>query len=202
MRVISGTARGKALKAVPGQSTRPTTDKVKEAIFSMIGPYFEGGIVLDLFAGTGGLGIEALSRGMDQAIFVDMEKKSVETIHDNLKHTRLFEHAEVYRNEAGRAIKALSKRELAFDLIFLDPPYKLKKMDEWLIKMEEMGLLHEQTVVVIEHDANHHYGEQIGDGLIQKKRAEYGEIAVSIYTMREGHAPAANPIEHSGEEHI
>src|SRR4051812_35107357 len=79
MRVISGTAKGRSLKAVPGMGTRPTTDKVKEAIFSMIGPYFDGGQVLDLFAGTGGLSIEALSRGMQRAILTDIDKKSIDT---------------------------------------------------------------------------------------------------------------------------
>ena len=77
MRVVSGNYKGKGLKAVPGNSTRPTTDKVKEAMFNMIGPYFDGGIGLDLFAGSGGLGIEALSRGLDKVIFVDRDAKSL-----------------------------------------------------------------------------------------------------------------------------
>lgn len=89
VRVVSGSAKGRPLKSVPGSGTRPTTDKVKEAVFSMIGPYFEGGAVLDLFAGTGGLGIEALSRGMESAVFVDMEPKSIDTIRANLKATNL-----------------------------------------------------------------------------------------------------------------
>ena len=80
MRVVSGKCKGHPLKAVPGSSTRPTTDKVKESIFNIIGPYFEGGQALDLFAGSGGLGIEALSRGMDKAIFVDREYKAVATV--------------------------------------------------------------------------------------------------------------------------
>jgi len=85
--------------------TRPTTDKVKEAIFSMIGPYFDGGAVLDLFAGTGGLGIEALSRGMDKAVSVDLDYKSVEVVRANLKTAGLAERAEVYKNDAERALK-------------------------------------------------------------------------------------------------
>ena len=80
MRVVSGTAKEEHLKAVPGNATRPTTDKVKEAMFNMIGPYFDGGIGLDLFAGSGGLGIEALSRGMDKVIFVDRDDKAIQTI--------------------------------------------------------------------------------------------------------------------------
>ncbi len=121
MRVVSGSAKGRPLKAVPGTGTRPTTDKVKEALFSMIGPYFEGGTALDLFAGSGGLGIEALSRGMDKAVFVDLEPKSIEVIRMNLTATKLENQAAIYRNDAGRALKALAKRSTTFDLVFLDP---------------------------------------------------------------------------------
>ena len=90
MRVVSGSCKGKHLKAVPGNTTRPTTDKVKEAIFNMIGPYFDGGIGLDLFAGSGGLGIEALSRGLDKVIFVDRDGKAIQTIRENI-HSCGFE---------------------------------------------------------------------------------------------------------------
>src|SRR5690606_36343537 len=117
MRVISGTAKGRALKAVPGKRTRPTTDKGKEALFSIIGPYFDGGIVLDLFAGTGGLGIEALSRGAEKAIFIDMDPASIAVIRANLQAAKLDERAEIYRNEANQAIKQFVKRGLAFDYI-------------------------------------------------------------------------------------
>lgn len=122
MRVVSGSAKGRPLKAVPGTGTRPTTDKVKEALFSMIGPYFDGGVALDLFAGSGGLGIEALSRGMDKAVFIDMESKSIDVIKENLRKTGLEGQAEVFRNDAGRALKALAKRGALFDAVFLDRP--------------------------------------------------------------------------------
>lgn len=118
MRVISGTAKGRPLKSVPGNGTRPTTDKVKEALFSMIGPYFEGGTALDLYAGTGGLGIEALSRGMEAAVFVDMEQKALDTVRANLKAAKVESQAEVYRNDAGRALAALEKRGERLILFF------------------------------------------------------------------------------------
>ncbi len=127
MRVVSGKCKGHPLKAVPGNTTRPTTDKVKESIFNMIGPYFDGGVALDLFGGSGGLGIEAISRGIDKAIFVDRDNKAIKVIHQNLESCRIQEQAEVYRNDAERAIKALIKREISFDLILIDPPYKDQK---------------------------------------------------------------------------
>jgi 16S rRNA (guanine966-N2)-methyltransferase len=180
MRVISGSAKGRGLKAVPGMSTRPTTDKVKEAIFSMIGPYFEGGWVLDLFAGTGGLGIEALSRGMDKAVFIDIEKKSVETVQHNLQATGLSEQAEAYRNDAARALKLLAKRGLQFELIFLDPPYRLKLIAELMAQMVDQSLLTESATIVVEHDAKDELIENL-HGFRQRRRVEYGDTAVTIY---------------------
>src|SRR5699024_1644200 len=137
MRVISGSKKGRPLQAIPGKGTRPTVDKVKEALFSMIGPYFDGGVALDLYAGTAGLGIEALSRGMEKAIFVDIDKYAIEIIKKNLAKTELLDQAEVYKNEATRALKALKKREIAFDLVFLDPPYTHMELAEEVSLLEE-----------------------------------------------------------------
>lgn len=184
MRVISGSARGRTLKAVPGMGTRPTTDKVKEAIFSMIGPYFEGGAVLDLFAGTGGLGIEALSRGMDRAVFIDLEYKSLEIVRANLKTTGFTEQAEVYKNDAERAIKVLAKKKETFDLIFLDPPYRLKHGDKLMELMEQNDMVAESATVVLEYDSSYEYPEEVG-GFIQIRKSVYGETAVSIYRYQD-----------------
>ncbi|MFE6073175.1 16S rRNA (guanine(966)-N(2))-methyltransferase RsmD [Paenibacillus sp. NPDC057886] len=186
MRVVSGSAKGRPLKAVPGTGTRPTTDKVKEALFSMIGPYFEGGTALDLFAGSGGLGIEALSRGMDKAVFVDLESKSIEVIRANLKATKLEEQAAIYRNDAGRALKALAKRSTQFDLVFLDPPYRMKNGDELMLTMHELDLLEPEATIVLEYESKYSYPEQFGP-FEQTRKALYGETAVSIYH----YAPAA-----------
>ncbi|QLG41446.1 MULTISPECIES: 16S rRNA (guanine(966)-N(2))-methyltransferase RsmD [unclassified Paenibacillus] len=186
MRVVSGSAKGRPLKAVPGTGTRPTTDKVKEALFSMIGPYFEGGTALDLFAGSGGLGIEALSRGMDKAVFVDLESKSIEVIRANLKATKLEDQAAIYRNDASRALKALAKRSTQFDLVFLDPPYRMKNGDELMLTMHELGLLEPEATIVLEYESKYNYPEQFGP-FEQTRKALYGETAVSIYH----YAPAA-----------
>lgn len=198
VRVVAGSAKGRPLKSVPGMGTRPTTDKVKEAIFSMIGPYFDGGTVLDLFAGTGGLGIEALSRGMGRAVFIDMESKSIETVKANLKSTGFESNAEIYRNEAGRAIKALEKRKYIFDLVFLDPPYRMKNGDALMTEMATRGLLSTGALLVLEYESSYSYPEEITE-FLHLRTAKYGETAVSIYEY--------NPIEEdqsgqAGEEDI
>ncbi|MDG0812382.1 16S rRNA (guanine(966)-N(2))-methyltransferase RsmD [Cohnella rhizosphaerae] len=181
MRVISGEARGRPLKAVPGQTTRPTTDKVKEALFSMIGPYFDGERVLDLFAGTGGLGIEALSRGAGRAVFVDANMRSIDVVRANLAATRLADKAEVYRQDAGKAIRLLEQRGCEpFDLVFLDPPYAMKNGDALLLELTARGLAGEHTVAIIEHESGFAYEERIG--IFERRRlALYGETAIAIY---------------------
>ncbi|MDB5053024.1 MAG: methyltransferase [Bacilli bacterium] len=146
----------------------------------MIGPYFDGGSGLDLFAGTGGLGIEALSRGLDRAIFIDMESTSIQVIQENLQATKLTEKAEVYRNEALRALKVLARRELRFDLVFLDPPYRLKSVDDILLQMQELKLLQNDAIVLVEHEAVHTYAESIGECRL-RKHAVYGDTAITIY---------------------
>ncbi|RXZ77005.1 16S rRNA (guanine(966)-N(2))-methyltransferase RsmD [Paenibacillaceae bacterium] len=183
MRVIAGIAKGRPLKAVPGINTRPTTDKVKEAIFSMIGPFFDGGTALDLFAGTGGLGIEALSRGMAHALFIDRDRQSVEIVRRNVEAAGMNGKAEVYRNEAERALKLLQKRELVFRLIFLDPPYKMTNADELMAELAERGLLEQEARIVVEHDSTHRYPQTIGD-FIELRHSQYGETAVTVYAYR------------------
>ncbi|MDN4066787.1 16S rRNA (guanine(966)-N(2))-methyltransferase RsmD [Paenibacillus sp. FSL R5-0407] len=196
MRVISGSARGRTLKAVPGMGTRPTTDKVKEALFSMIGPYFDGGAVLDLFAGTGGLGIEALSRGMDKAVFVDLEYKSIEVVRSNLKAAGLEDKAEVYKNDAERALKALAKREATFDLVFLDPPYRLKHVDKLMETMDSLKLLKPEATIVVEYDSSFEYPDSFGP-FKEVRKAKYGEAAVSVYNYEQ---QESSPVQEPGKE--
>lgn len=180
MRVVSGTCKGRALKAVPGNTTRPTTDKVKEAIFNMIGPYFDGGIALDLFAGSGGLGIEALSRGLDKAIFVDRDHKAIQIIRENIHTCYLDDKTEIYRNDADRALKALIKREITFDFIFLDPPYKKQQLVSLMQKMDQQMVVHKGSMVVCEHTHELELPASIGE-LTQVKHEEYGITAITIY---------------------
>jgi 16S rRNA (guanine966-N2)-methyltransferase len=180
MRVVSGECKGRPLKAVPGVSTRPTTDKVKEAIFNIIGPYYNGGLALDLFGGSGGLGIEALSRGMDKAIFVDREGKAIATIKKNVEVCRYEDRVEIYRNDAERALKALIKREVAFDLILLDPPYNNQKIISLISVIEQNGLLKEDGTIMAEHAVEVQLPDEIGK-LKRVRYEDYGITAISIY---------------------
>jgi len=183
LRVISGEKRGLPLKAVPGTQTRPTTDKVKESIFNIIGPYFTGGLVLDLYAGSGGLGIEALSRGAEKAIFVDQNRKAVETVKGNLEQCQYTEKAEVYRNDATRALKALLKREITFSYIFLDPPYAKQNLVNEISIVLDHNLLHSDGKIVCEHATSVSLPDEVGLG--SKIRSDtYGDTTITIYTYK------------------
>jgi 16S rRNA (guanine966-N2)-methyltransferase len=181
VRVVSGTCKGRPLKAVPGNTTRPTTDKVKEALFNMIGPYFDGGIGLDLFAGSGGLGLEALSRGLERVIFIDREPKAIQVIHENIRACKFEEQSEVYRNDAERALKALIKREINFDYIFLDPPYKKQQLVNLMEKMDQQNVVKTNGIIVCEHSFDVELPQLVGQ-LTQIKHEKYGMIAVTIYS--------------------
>lgn len=180
MRVIAGEHKGRRLLAVPGKGTRPTTDKVKESIFNMIGPYFSGGWALDLYAGTGGLGIEALSRGAERAVFVERDAKAHAVVKQNIAACRLEDRSELYRTDASRALKALGKRGVAFDLVFLDPPYAQQNIAEDLRVMQELGLLADGAWIVAEHDSAISLPETIGRCVVERV-ATYGETTVTLY---------------------
>ncbi|RST75382.1 16S rRNA (guanine(966)-N(2))-methyltransferase RsmD [Siminovitchia acidinfaciens] len=184
MRIISGSCKGRKLKAVPGKSTRPTTDKMKETIFNWIGPYFSGGSCLDLYAGSGGVGLEALSRGMDFVIFVDNNKNAIQTIKANVSLCGMEDKCEIYNNDSERALKAVIKRHLQFDLIFLDPPYKRQKLKALIEMIAEKSLVTESGCIICEHDPEVALPETIGD-LIRVKSANYGLSSLSMFINEE-----------------
>ncbi|MCR4400694.1 MAG: 16S rRNA (guanine(966)-N(2))-methyltransferase RsmD, partial [Syntrophomonadaceae bacterium] len=123
MRVIAGKAKGRKLKAPAGLDTRPMTDRIKESLFSILGARVPGSRVLDLFAGSGAVGIEALSRGAAWAVFVDRDARAVGVLKENLGTCGMDPAAEVYRSDVQRALQVLEERGCRFDLVFLDPPY-------------------------------------------------------------------------------
>ncbi|SES39776.1 16S rRNA (guanine(966)-N(2))-methyltransferase RsmD [Salipaludibacillus aurantiacus] len=180
MRVVSGQNKGLVLKSVPGKTTRPTSDKVKEAVFNMVGPYFKGGMMLDLYAGSGAMGIEAISRGMEKAVFVDRERKAVETVYTNIKAAGLEARAEVFRTEAHRALKALKKKSSQFRFIFLDPPYAKQKLNEELAFIDENELLQEDGFIVAEHSSKI-FLESTFLNFSKQREETYGDTVITIF---------------------
>lgn len=150
MRVIAGSARGLKLSSLDGLDTRPTLDRVKEALFSMLTPYLYDAHVLDLFAGSGALGIEALSRGAESAVFVDSLPSAMEIIKANVSRASFSERSSFYLKKAAEYIAICDK---SFDIVFLDPPYSGNLYEECLIKLYEAKCLSPECVIVLEWDS-------------------------------------------------
>jgi 16S rRNA (guanine(966)-N(2))-methyltransferase RsmD len=175
MRVITGSARGMTLRTLDGSDVRPTTDKVKEAVFSAIQFEIEGRRVLDLFAGSGQLGIEALSRDAKEATFVDADKNAIKIVKENLAKTRLADRAAVLQTDS---IAFLGMTDKIFDIAFLDPPYQTGLLQKALSLLG--GHMAQGGIVVCEHP----FVEQLPDeqgGLVKQKEYKYGKVAVTIY---------------------
>ncbi len=175
MRVITGTAKGKRLETLDGMDIRPTTDRIKEAIFSSIQFDMFDAEVLDLFAGTGQLGIEALSRGASKAVFVDCSKKSLDVVKKNLETTGFKEKSETY-NMNG--VDFIAGNSMKFDFIFLDPPYNKGIIPEILPLLNNK--LKENGLIICEYEKNLELSEKYGD-LTLKKTRKYGKIKISMY---------------------
>ena len=182
MRVIAGKHKSKALESLEGRNTRPTMDKVKEGIFNSL--HNVSGLGLDLFAGSGALGIEGLSRGMDKVIFVDQNFKAIKVIQANLQQLDLTEQAEVYKNNADRALKALNKRDIQFDYIFLDPPYNKGLIDKALIQIETFNLLKESGIIICEFS---HQEDIAIQSFKELKRYHYGLTATLLLEKGDKH---------------
>ena len=149
MRVIAGKCRSLPLKTVPGRQTRPTTDRIKETLFNMLQPYLPDARFLDLFAGSGAIGIEALSRGAERAWFVEQNKAAADCIRQNLKFTKLEQQAVLLPMEAHAALQSLQGQE-PFDCIFMDPPYNKQLEKEMLIQMQHASFINAETMIIIE----------------------------------------------------
>lgn len=174
MRVITGTARGRRLKELKGLDTRPTTDMVKESIFNIIQNDIEGRRALDLFAGTGQIGIEALSRGAAEVVFVDRSNTSVKLVRDNLQHCG-FE-ALV---ESGDSLNYL-ERCGKFDLIFIDPPYDTTLIDESLKIIQKIDILSQGGIIICE-STREKCMPQMGAPYVKALERSYGKVKITVY---------------------
>lgn len=182
MRIIAGKYGSRVIQAVPTNSTRPTTDKVKEAIFSRIGPYFNQGRMLDLFAGSGAMSLEAISRGMDKSILVEKDFKAVLTIQKNIQALGCKENCTVLKQDVFVALKKLADEQ--FDLIFMDPPYLGQRITEILQWIDEHDMLAKNGNLVAECNADDVLPLQCGH-LHQVKTAEYGITRITYYRKEE-----------------
>ncbi|MCF0142782.1 MAG: 16S rRNA (guanine(966)-N(2))-methyltransferase RsmD [Parasporobacterium sp.] len=152
MRVIAGTARRLNLKTPPGLDTRPTIDRIKETLFNILAPDIPGCRFLDLFSGSGSIGIEALSRGAIFSAFVDNNPKAVSCIRENLEHTHLDQNALVLQKNALSAISELSFRKMTFDMVYLDPPYQAGLEQQTLEQLAGSGIINGESLIIIEAD--------------------------------------------------
>ena len=177
MRVITGKARGVQLKTPEGMQTRPTTDRVKEALFSIINFDVPGANVLDLFGGTGQLGIEALSRGAKSAVFVDQSEQACRLIRENLKRTKLEQNAKVIR---GDYMDYMKRCRETYDIIFLDPPYAEVFLENALKCISEIDILHSGGIIVAERPVGKELPCEF-DGFERSRDYKYGKILLTLY---------------------
>lgn len=177
MRVITGSAGGRRLKELEGMETRPTTDRVKEGLFSALQFEIEGRRVLDLFAGTGQLGIECLSRGAAFAVFVDQRRDAAALVRENLALTGLRDRARVIQ---GQALEVLERNGEKFDLVFLDPPYGSGLLEEALARLTGFDILNPRGIIIAEHPANRPL-PPVQPPYALWKTYRYGKIAVTLY---------------------
>ena len=151
MRIIAGTARGRSIVAPAGSKTRPTQDHVRESLFNIIRWDVQDARVLDLFAGTGALSLEAISRGAREAVLIDMDHAACAAIKKNMETSRLGEQCRLISRDYRMAIDALSREGQKFDVVFIDPPYKMENTGEMCAALYDRGLLGEQFLIVVEH---------------------------------------------------
>jgi 16S rRNA (guanine966-N2)-methyltransferase len=179
MRIITGRAKGIRLNAPRGLGTRPTSDRVKESVFNILGDIVTNAQVLDIFAGTGNLGLEALSRGAAAAVFIDNSIESITIIKENAWRTKLIEQAEIYKNDAIRALDRFVETSRSFDLIFCDPPYNKGLVEIVLNKIENNLILKPQGILVMEHSKHEKLTDHWNN--LQVRRVEqYGETLISF----------------------
>lgn len=179
MRIITGSAKGARLKAPRGLETRPTTDRVKESVFNILSELVVDTDVLDLFAGSGNLGIEALSRGARHAVFVDRRQESVAVIKDNLAHTKFLEQAVIYKRDVLSLLDQFNQSGQSFSMIFCDPPYNRGLVAAVLKKIDEGTVLQDSGIMVIEH-SQHELIQDKWLTLAVKRTEKYGETMVSF----------------------
>ncbi len=184
LRVISGSAKGRRLATLRTLALRPTPDRVREALFNILGGQIEAAVFLDLFAGSGANGVEALSRGARSAIFVEAHEPACRLIEKNLRLCGLQEHGSVWCRDVLDALPALQLRGYTFDVIFLDPPYGSSLLEKALQQLSDGRLLSPQGQVIAEHFFKRALPERCGR-LQRVRLARFGDVALSFYRVED-----------------
>lgn len=183
MRVISGSARGRKLATLEGLDTRPTTDRVKESLFNIILKNIFDADVLDLFAGSGSLGIEALSRGASHCVFVEQNKNAFNILKKNVNNLGFEGKSKLYQEDAFSALKKLDKNNNKFDVVFLDPPYGKGYIDKTIKEIDKLDLTKENTIIISELDNIDDLTEVIGNFEVYRTK-KYGRVKLAIWQRR------------------
>ena len=181
MRIITGFARGCKLKTPKGYDTRPTADRIKESVFNILSPFIRERVVLDIFAGTGNLGLEALSRGAASAVFIDQRAESIKIIRENAEHTHLEEKTQIIKGESLAILRRLEQNGQRFSLVFCDPPYSKNLCQQVLGFLAEGDLLEPQGLVVVEHAREDDLGGPWGSLLLIRNQTYGSTTQVSIF---------------------
>lgn len=170
MRIIAGTARSLPLKTIEGKDTRPTTDKTKETLFNVMQFDVPGAYFLDLFAGSGQIGLEALSRGAAYAVFVENSRKAASCIEDNIDFTKFDKVSRLMMTDAVTAVRTLEGK-YKFDIVFMDPPYNKELEKEVLITLSDSDILKDDTLIVVEasNDTDFDYLTELGYEIVKEK---------------------------------
>lgn len=179
MRIIAGSARGTPLLAPKGMDTRPTQDKVKESLFNMLQGQLEDGAALDLFAGSGALGLEAVSRGASRAVLVDQSREASQCIRRNIEKLRFQDRAELLTCDWKQAVSNLAREGRRFDLVFLDPPYRMDDLGPLCDELDGAGLLNPEAVVVWERRTG--TKNELSPAFALMKQRAYGDTEMLLY---------------------
>ena len=179
MRVISGKLRGRVLKGYDIEGTRPTMDRVKESLFASIQNYLDESVVLDLFAGSGNLGIEAISNGASKCYFVDNNKECIKVINDNLNTFKINNQGEVLNKDYKEALKYFCNNNILFDIIFIDPPYRYNIKNELLNMIMDLNILNDNGIIVFEYQSDEELDNEYN--LVLLKNKKYGDKYISVY---------------------
>ncbi len=183
VRVISGSARGLKLNTPGDDRVRPTTDRVKESMFNIVQDWVYDSQVLDLFAGSGALGIEALSRGASQAVFCDNSLDSIKIIKSNIEKAKVVDRSQIVSGDFKRCLRDMEAKNQSFGMIFVDPPYYKGLFEEVLDTIRSCKILKKDGIVIVEHDAKRPIGQV--EGLEVYKEKKYGITMLTFYCLED-----------------